>query len=262
MKKQTTKQTHTVSDSKHLSGEISCSSCGAHYDINLLKCPYCGELNYKQAEKEYMQDLNETKSNLKDLANAPFISTILLFRSFLISYAIFTVVIIIIVTTTIQGDKASQAAKNRNAKNDYLEAVSIYEQYDQLYQVGKYKDLVELNQTSKNSFKSNYSHHRFIQLYSDILRLDTDLKYARNYKSENMYYLESLFRMEIQFLCLDSYDDLSDEDRVILSQAFSPYKETFDEFFTLSDQELDEIKEGIKANYGSTYFANEYMHLK
>ena len=37
--------------------KIICSSCGAEFEDTLPKCPYCGSLNYKGAEAEYLGKL-------------------------------------------------------------------------------------------------------------------------------------------------------------------------------------------------------------
>ena len=37
--------------------KIICNSCGAEFEDTLPKCPYCGSLNYKGAEAEYLGKL-------------------------------------------------------------------------------------------------------------------------------------------------------------------------------------------------------------
>ena len=37
-----------------------CKNCGAHFDDNLPKCPYCGAFSYIGARKEYMEKLQDT----------------------------------------------------------------------------------------------------------------------------------------------------------------------------------------------------------
>lgn len=34
-----------------------CNNCGAHFDDDLPKCPYCGDFHYAGAQKEYMDKL-------------------------------------------------------------------------------------------------------------------------------------------------------------------------------------------------------------
>ncbi len=44
-----------------------CSNCGAAYDENLPKCPYCDALNPSGAEKEYLEKLQDIQEDLEDL---------------------------------------------------------------------------------------------------------------------------------------------------------------------------------------------------
>ena len=34
-----------------------CNNCGAHFDDDLPKCPYCGDFHYAGAQKEFMDKL-------------------------------------------------------------------------------------------------------------------------------------------------------------------------------------------------------------
>lgn len=44
-----------------------CNNCGAHFDDDLPKCPYCGDFHYAGAQKEYMDKLENMKENLDTL---------------------------------------------------------------------------------------------------------------------------------------------------------------------------------------------------
>ena len=44
---------------------IVCASCGAEYDSELVRCPYCGTAYAPAEEKEYMQQLDETRKELE-----------------------------------------------------------------------------------------------------------------------------------------------------------------------------------------------------
>ena len=46
-------------------GKIAaCESCGAEFDDDLPKCPYCGFVNLKGAEKEYMKKLEDFREDM------------------------------------------------------------------------------------------------------------------------------------------------------------------------------------------------------
>ena len=46
---------------------IVCSNCGAKFQENVPKCPYCGQIYIPGAEKEYMDDLREIKGELSEI---------------------------------------------------------------------------------------------------------------------------------------------------------------------------------------------------
>ena len=43
---------------------IICKSCGAEYDVSLVRCPYCGTADASAEEKEYMGKLEDVRKDL------------------------------------------------------------------------------------------------------------------------------------------------------------------------------------------------------
>ena len=41
--------------------KIVCPSCGAEFETDKVKCPFCGTIYYKAAEAEYMDKLEDVK---------------------------------------------------------------------------------------------------------------------------------------------------------------------------------------------------------
>ena len=50
---------------------IECASCGAHFDEMMPKCPYCGSMSMKGAEAEYMDKLEDVRSDVEELTQVP-----------------------------------------------------------------------------------------------------------------------------------------------------------------------------------------------
>ncbi|MBR5057326.1 MAG: hypothetical protein IKX04_02040 [Clostridiales bacterium] len=46
--------------------EIICKSCGASFDEDLVRCPYCGTGHLPAEENEHMQKLEDIRQDLKD----------------------------------------------------------------------------------------------------------------------------------------------------------------------------------------------------
>lgn len=51
--------------------KIICKYCGAKFDEIKSKCPYCGSTNYKGAEAEYFDKLEDVREDMEDLENVP-----------------------------------------------------------------------------------------------------------------------------------------------------------------------------------------------
>ena len=51
--------------------KIICSSCGAEFEDTLAQCPYCGSLNYKGAEAEYLGKLEGMRQDMQQLEQIP-----------------------------------------------------------------------------------------------------------------------------------------------------------------------------------------------
>ena len=43
---------------------IICKSCGAEYDVSLVRCPYCGTADASEEENEYMGKLEDVRKDL------------------------------------------------------------------------------------------------------------------------------------------------------------------------------------------------------
>lgn len=50
---------------------VICGSCGAEFDKNIVKCPYCGSTNIKGAEREYMEKLEDVREDMGELESVP-----------------------------------------------------------------------------------------------------------------------------------------------------------------------------------------------
>ncbi len=50
---------------------MECKSCGAHFDEMLPECPYCGTVSIKGAQAEYMEKLEDIRSDVENLSAVP-----------------------------------------------------------------------------------------------------------------------------------------------------------------------------------------------
>lgn len=50
---------------------MECKSCAAHFDEMLPACPYCGTASIKGAQAQYMDKLEDIRSDVEELENVP-----------------------------------------------------------------------------------------------------------------------------------------------------------------------------------------------
>lgn len=122
----------------------NCPSCGADYDDMLPKCPYCGSMNYKGAEAEYLDKLEDVRSDMEELGSVPEEETRREFRK---QGRFFKIVLVIVAVLALLFGAWYWWVNwepERDPQADYLWKQTNYPIFDELYEQGKYEELVEL----------------------------------------------------------------------------------------------------------------------
>ncbi len=152
-----------------------CKNCGADFDDNLPKCPYCGAFSYAGAEKEYMERLDDLKEDLEELQETvPELYTEELKkqaqhvkRTLLIVCAVVAVLALGIFGLT----RLSDSFYEYDSKAALLFAKEAYPVADEYYAAGDYEGLLEFYQTSieenENADFYNWEHYPFLMCYEN-----------------------------------------------------------------------------------------------
>lgn len=152
-----------------------CKNCGAHFDDNLPKCPYCGALNYTGARKEYMDQLEDMKEDLEDLQETvPEIYTSELKgqarqvrKITLIILGIFALLALLFWG----GSFLSDSLYKNDAKAELLFTKDAFPVADEYYAAGDYEGLLKFYQTSmendENANFYNWEHYPFLICYEN-----------------------------------------------------------------------------------------------
>lgn len=153
-----------------------CKNCGAHFDDNLPKCPYCGEFHYAGAQKEYMEKLEGMKEDLDDLhetvpemyagelkKQAKHVKKIVL-----IILGILAALVLFFVASTFLLDHLGA----RDEKEVLLFTKEAFPIADEYYEAGDYDGLLEFYQTSimenDNANFYNWDHYSFLICYENF----------------------------------------------------------------------------------------------
>lgn len=134
--------------------KIICSSCGAEFDDTLPKCPYCGSMNYKGAEAEYLGKLEGMRQDMQQLEQVPEreLKEKLKKKRKFVTRILIVVVVLAAVFAALMF--RSQYIEQRDAKADYQWQKENFPILDRLYQekdlealMDFYEQAVEENRT-------------------------------------------------------------------------------------------------------------------
>ena len=124
--------------------KIICSSCGAEFDDTLPKCPYCGSLNYKGAEAEYLGKLEGMRQDMQQLEQVPereLKEKIRKKKKFVLGVLIIFVVLTAVFAAIVFW---ARYTKPRDAQADYQWEKEIFPVLDRLYEAKDFESLTEL----------------------------------------------------------------------------------------------------------------------
>lgn len=174
-----------ITDKKKVSGDIRmrkliiCDSCGAQFDSDGAKCPYCGTMNYAGAEKEYFDKLDEIREDVEELSAVPMQEAKAELKkqgSFVKKVAIgFCLLVIVFWIVSFLQEKIYE----RDNKADFLWEQTNFPIMDEMYVSGKYEELVEFYQQAEQEDRTVYmwEHAEFVRAYGYIQSYYADLDY-------------------------------------------------------------------------------------
>ncbi len=147
-----------------------CSNCGGEYADWALKCPYCGSVNDKGAEKKYMEHMEDLRKNLDQVdeeSEADYKKTMSrsVKRISLIVLIIIAAAVVVFITVRVfnnQKNRIEETAKLQ--ENDWEK--EEYAKMDELYENGDFEGILTENEklVSENSKYSlgDWEHYCFI----------------------------------------------------------------------------------------------------
>lgn len=247
--------------------KIKCNSCGAEYDDTLSSCPYCGTINYKGAENKYMGTLDDIKENLDDLEKVPSDEMKKEIKHQGKFLAI--LIIILIIISLILAGLCYFVYKDTNhaSTSDYVWQQTNYPKMDELYNAGKYDELVNFYYEAIDDDKDiwNYDHYEFISFYSYI----NDIALVKNIietEEPDKYDYEDLLHDSLYLEWIDLRKDSfsSDDEITVLKNLYKPYDGYYQQIFNLTeDEKLDLKNQFIKNGYldYSTLEKYTYKHF-
>lgn len=232
---------------------VVCDSCGAEFEENLAKCPYCGSMNVKGAEREYMEKLEDVQEDLEELEDAPLDElTDTVKKQGLFLAKVFLVVLAVVGILALA--RFILERRDRwDPKAEYAWQQEYYPRLDQLYDEGDYDGMVDLALEAMgedNAAIWKWEHYDFYEAYL----------YARDF--EEMYsqlgeemFLDSdyifLFQEEWRLVLLEENDQLklTNRDREVLGPYIERAGAALSSDWGMSEEEYESFLNLAKENY-------------
>lgn len=230
-----------------------CNNCGAHFDDDLPKCPYCGDFHYAGAQKEYMDKLENMKENLDTLEKSvPQMYTDELktqvkhVRKIVLIIISILAVLMLLFFMCFHLDSFS----SRDEKQVLLFTKETYPVADEYYEAGDYEGLLTFYHTSmsenENADFYSWDHYAFLICYENLTffrdaaeKLDTD-----NFSD---YDMQELLYCYISNHYYQKGYPMEKNDQELVS-SFEEEMEAVIDSLSLTEEELKEFNDLLNAN--------------
>ena len=239
---------------------VICGSCGAQFDGDLAKCPYCGSTNLKGSEKEYMEKLEGVKEDMGELDEVPMEELKGAFqkqgkrlKKVLLSLLALAVILLLVVFLAGRGEK-------KDYKDQYLWEQENFPKLDQLYDAGEYDEMLAyVNQLMDDGEHDifEWEHCDFYLAYDSAARVQ-ELIEKREAKDLSGFEQLDLFYCEWYLVCLDEFaeekaeflqEKYSEQEMAVLAPRIGTARQDLMESWGLSEQDYDEFLDFAAQNY-------------
>lgn len=233
--------------------EIECNSCGARFSEDVAKCPYCGNLNYRGAEKEYMDKLRDIQLDMRSLKETPeeqIEEEIKKQKRRVKSTVIITITIVIIIAISIG---LYGKYRERKERAEYLWQLENFPVMDELYEQEKYEELALFCEDAYYEEKHEiwaWEHGDFILVYMDYTDAKDWIEAEESGDTLSKYEYRCLFEDEWSVIGGSYRRNLSEKDREILEPLQNELNEDMQTRFEISEEEYEKLYAYCEANNG------------
>lgn len=231
---------------------IHCKSCGAEFEEDLPKCPYCGTLNYKGAEQEYLNKLENIREGMEDLQEVPEdeVKKEIKQRGKFIGKVILIIGILIIGLALLL--YWINRSPERDRKEDYLWMQENFPIMDELYEDENYEELMKfyLDKMEAQNAVWEWNHADFCNLYLNIMEINEILNMEEQGEEITRYDYETLFYLEWVVRGIPFRDDIDEEEEIRLEPYYSRILSDLESRWDMSQEDYQIFLEQIEKNHG------------
>ena len=253
-----------------------CPNCGADIESDTAKCPFCGYINEKGAEKAYMEQLDDVRLRLDTVdeeAAAEYgkgYRRVLKIMAITLAVAAIVTVIAVILHNLISGGLKKRG--NDSAEQTLQEMAWERENFpvfDEYYEAGDYEGLwnAVFSDEAMSHDVYKWKHSGFIYLYNRCRETEDELaaadkygwdKYGASVVTYDCFYIYyGIYESGYEGLDADETDRLKPQLEYMTDVLYNRLKYT--------DEEMSALKERVIGKYGNLDYsecskvAYEYM---
>ncbi len=234
--------------------KIVCSGCGAEFADKLPKCPYCDLINYKGAEKEYLNKLEDVREDMGELAYVPeeAVKAEIKKQGHLLRRIIIIVFAVIMVCVGGNYLYNIHLMGNKSEKEQFLWENENFPKFDALYEAGEYEELVAV---IKEAFQGEYSiweyeHRAFAFVYGDIIEAKDAMKRIDSGEDTSEHIYASLLYNQMDLIIQWGREEqLSAQERQIIEPLIGEVINDFHSRWQMSDEDYEKLMKKAEDNY-------------
>lgn len=241
-----------------------CSNCGAEISEHDAYCPYCGVMNVRAAEKEYMEKLEDIREDTEDLGEESDKQTRIGMRhAGKRAVKIFAIVAIILAAFFLIGvslDRFFLEGDTDYVKQEAAFKAKYFDKLDEYYEAGDddatAQFMMEISAEDGSSVLSMWKHYEYVCYFMDYHNIsglphkkldDTFWKYDySNYLYDGI---------ELIYQTKQGRQKVSGEDKKKVTEYGKEAEEIFAEYLSLDKATLDEIYEDCMKD-GRLYYTD------
>lgn len=234
--------------------KIICPSCNAEYEDTLPKCPYCDLINYKGAEKAYLDKLEDVREDMGELAYVPENTAKEEFKKqgHLVRKIVIIIIIVLVLLFGVGYLLDNISFGGVSEKEQFLWQAENYPKFDALYEAGEYEELARIMDEELLGEYSiwSYEHRAFAFVYGDIMKAKEAMRLIDTGEDTSQKVYTRLLYSQVDLIIQWERDDeLSEEERAIIEPLL---QEVWDDYYTrwqFSEEENAEIFKTAEENY-------------
>lgn len=223
--------------------QVICRSCGAEYPSELPACPYCGTMNLPAAEKEYMNKLEDVRSDLEELSGLAGREAGRGTKALLKKLMIAVAAAVLVLLAVLGYNSYRARAEAEKEKAEYLWQREAFAEMDRLYSAGDYDALLELylDAGGEGHHVWDYAHRDFCEYMLEL----NNAQYLLAQVEKGVDDRVMLFQSELLLYRLERLTSLTAEERQMLEEMRAPLLEDLQSRFQLSEEELSTFRKTL-----------------